>query len=368
MLADIALRHRDYAEPELYDPRGRYGDVRLDRGRPARGRHGARLGPGHQHDRRAGSAGRATCSTRSASAGETAPGRSPTSACSSRWSSGSSARSLLGPGAGAGAGVVATAGCAIARATWSSSTCSGSSPTRTAPGPTPRFAEILPTVESLVTAFGDAVTFTRFVAPEQPDRGVARLLRRVAVRAAAAGRAAVRARAASSGHRARPWTPPRSASGARSWPTGWATARRMVLCGGVDGLLRALHGGGRGRRGRRGAGGRRRLRGRVDRRATAPGARHARAVRAAGAGRQPAPCWRMTRAPGPRGRRAVRPGRGRRARHADRVDCRARRSWPATARWWTASTRRRPAIRSPPGLPAGHRHRRHRAGRAARRR
>jgi len=29
MLADIALRRRDYAEPDLYDPRGRYGDVRL---------------------------------------------------------------------------------------------------------------------------------------------------------------------------------------------------------------------------------------------------------------------------------------------------------------------------------------------------
>jgi len=28
MLADILLRHRDYAEPELYDRRGRYGDVR----------------------------------------------------------------------------------------------------------------------------------------------------------------------------------------------------------------------------------------------------------------------------------------------------------------------------------------------------
>jgi purine-cytosine permease-like protein len=28
MLADIALRHRDYAEAELYDRRGRYGDVR----------------------------------------------------------------------------------------------------------------------------------------------------------------------------------------------------------------------------------------------------------------------------------------------------------------------------------------------------
>src|SRR5450631_675081 len=29
MLADIMLRHKDYAEPELYDRRGRYGDVRL---------------------------------------------------------------------------------------------------------------------------------------------------------------------------------------------------------------------------------------------------------------------------------------------------------------------------------------------------
>ena len=28
MLADIALRRRDYAEPDLYDPAGRYGDVR----------------------------------------------------------------------------------------------------------------------------------------------------------------------------------------------------------------------------------------------------------------------------------------------------------------------------------------------------
>jgi nucleobase:cation symporter-1, NCS1 family len=29
MLADIASRRRDYAEPELFDPRGRYGDVKL---------------------------------------------------------------------------------------------------------------------------------------------------------------------------------------------------------------------------------------------------------------------------------------------------------------------------------------------------
>ena len=28
MLAEILLRHRDYAEADLYDPRGRYGDIR----------------------------------------------------------------------------------------------------------------------------------------------------------------------------------------------------------------------------------------------------------------------------------------------------------------------------------------------------
>jgi NCS1 family nucleobase:cation symporter-1 len=27
MIADLLLRHRDYADAELYDPRGRYGDV-----------------------------------------------------------------------------------------------------------------------------------------------------------------------------------------------------------------------------------------------------------------------------------------------------------------------------------------------------
>jgi purine-cytosine permease-like protein len=29
MLADIMLRHKDYSEPELYDRRGRYGDIRF---------------------------------------------------------------------------------------------------------------------------------------------------------------------------------------------------------------------------------------------------------------------------------------------------------------------------------------------------
>jgi nicotinamidase-related amidase len=34
---------------------------------------------------------------------------------------------------------------------------------------TPRFAEIVPRIQSLVTAFGDDVVFTRFVAPRQPE-------------------------------------------------------------------------------------------------------------------------------------------------------------------------------------------------------
>jgi nicotinamidase-related amidase len=34
---------------------------------------------------------------------------------------------------------------------------------------TPRFAEIVPRVQKLVTAFGDDVVFTRFVAPRQPE-------------------------------------------------------------------------------------------------------------------------------------------------------------------------------------------------------
>ncbi len=37
------------------------------------------------------------------------------------------------------------------------------------PWATPDFAAILPTVAELVTTYGDAVTFTRFVAPDQPS-------------------------------------------------------------------------------------------------------------------------------------------------------------------------------------------------------
>ena len=52
MLADIMLRHRDYAERELYEPARPLRRRPVDGGRPARGRHRAGLGPGHEHDRR----------------------------------------------------------------------------------------------------------------------------------------------------------------------------------------------------------------------------------------------------------------------------------------------------------------------------
>ncbi|MFJ9781818.1 cysteine hydrolase family protein [Amycolatopsis sp. NPDC101161] len=34
---------------------------------------------------------------------------------------------------------------------------------------TPRFAEVVPRIQRLVTAFGDDVVFTRFIAPERPE-------------------------------------------------------------------------------------------------------------------------------------------------------------------------------------------------------
>ena len=49
----------------------------------------------------------------------------------------------------------------------------------------PRFAEIVGPVRRLVHAFRPRVIFTRFVAPPRPGRGVAEVLRAVAVRAAA---------------------------------------------------------------------------------------------------------------------------------------------------------------------------------------
>ena len=48
MLADIALRRRDYAEPELFNPGGRYGDIRWIPVLTVIVATGNRLGPGHQ--------------------------------------------------------------------------------------------------------------------------------------------------------------------------------------------------------------------------------------------------------------------------------------------------------------------------------
>ena len=77
---------RDYDEPDLYDRRGRYGDVRLVAGRAAGRGHRARLGAGDQHLRRL--AGLAGLPARARWAAARGPGRSRTSACCSRWSIG----------------------------------------------------------------------------------------------------------------------------------------------------------------------------------------------------------------------------------------------------------------------------------------
>ena len=98
------------------------------------------------------------------------------------------------------------------------------------PWATPDFAAILPTVAGLVKRFGDAVTFTRFVAPERPAGAWRDYYAAVAVRPAAAGRAAVGRRAGARADPVRPWTPPRSRSGAPRSPTGVGDAT-MVLCG-----------------------------------------------------------------------------------------------------------------------------------------
>ena len=84
-LADMSLRRRDYADADLFNPRGRYGDVRWLGRRHPRARHRRSAGVwSPTRSASTGSTGRATCSSRSASAGARATGRSPTSACSSR--------------------------------------------------------------------------------------------------------------------------------------------------------------------------------------------------------------------------------------------------------------------------------------------
>ena len=95
------------------------------------------------------------------------------------------------------------------------------------------------------------VAFTRFVAPAEPVGRLARLLRAVAVRAAAAGRAALRRWCpAGAGRRPDRRRADVRQVGRRSWPRG---RRGDAGAGrGVHGLLRAVHRAGRGRR--RGAG------------------------------------------------------------------------------------------------------------------
>ena len=94
MIADLALRRRDYDEDALFDASGRYGAFDCDVDRHDGRRLGRRLGPGRQHvlrrrvlEQLAGLPARPA----RASAAATARGRTPTSACCSPWSSASSA-------------------------------------------------------------------------------------------------------------------------------------------------------------------------------------------------------------------------------------------------------------------------------------
>ena len=85
MVADVALRRGDYAEPELFDPSGRYGDVRVLPLALVAAGVGDRLGARDQQRRRLARLAGLPARARSGSAGRTARGRSPASASSPRW-------------------------------------------------------------------------------------------------------------------------------------------------------------------------------------------------------------------------------------------------------------------------------------------
>ena len=293
MLADIMLRRKDYAEPDLYDPRGRYGDVRLaplaiivvatvigwglvtNTNASWLTWQGYLLGP-------LGLGGK-TGAWAFANLGvlialvhrvRRRPGRS-----TSRRSGPRSPRPVLAP-----------------------ATATGDEPARRAclavidmqrvfaepgsPWLAPRFGEIVEPVRELVAAFRPDVVFTRFIAPaapagawrryyeawpfalQPPDAPIYELVDEFAAGAGPTLDATTFSK----------WGPELAPPGRR---------RRAAGAGrGDHRLLRAVHGGGRGRRGRRGPGRRRRVRGR-GRREPPPGAGHPPAVRPAGRGGQP---------------------------------------------------------------------------------
>ena len=131
MLADIALPSPRLRRGRPVRPTGRYGDIRW---LPIATLwwHRDRLGPGHQQSARAGSPGRATCSSRSGSAARRGLGRSPTWACCSPSSSPS--RSQL---VGRPADRRRSPGGESLMPCWRSSTCNGSSPNPRAAGRPP---------------------------------------------------------------------------------------------------------------------------------------------------------------------------------------------------------------------------------------
>ena len=239
MLADIALRRRDYAEADLYDPAGRYGDVR-----PfpiAVIVVGTVVGWGLVTNTAAelAEAGRATCSARSGWAARPAPGRSPTWACWSRWSLGFVVTLAFGrsavraqesaSGAGSTPGMTGSA----AAAGWRSSTCSGCSPSRAARGSRRGSPRSSARSRELVAAFrppghvhqvrrargarpgrGGGTTTQWPFALQPPDAPIYELVGDFAGRGPA-----------------RRWTRPRSASGARSWRGRVGDGGRLVLAG-----------------------------------------------------------------------------------------------------------------------------------------
>ena len=289
MLADIMLRHKDYSEPELYDPRGRYGDVRLaplaiivvatvvgwglvtNTYASWLTWQGYLLGPlglggksGAWAVRQPGRAGRAGPRVRRRLGARCGAGPVP----------GVPARA--GPGHGHGQ-LSKPAGCLAVIDMQRVFGEPGS------PWLAPRFAEIVKPVRRP----GGGVRPGRRVHPvhraRHPGGGLAALLRGVAVRASAAGRADLRAggrvrrgRRADRGRDHVQQVGP--GAGRPGRPRERAGAGR-----GVHRLLRAVHRGRRGRRGGRGPGRRRRVRGR-GRRQPPPGAGHPPAVRPAGRG------------------------------------------------------------------------------------
>ena len=227
-LADFVLRRRDYSDADLHDRRGRYGDVRAVPILLVVVGHRARLGPRHEHVRRAGVAQLAGLPARPVRArrpdravGLRQPRRArrpphrirrhaaahPLRRCDGRRRR----RTCSGHGGRAGARMTRTALVV--------STCSTCSPIPRAPGPRPATRARPPGVRRLLPSFAGVTVCTRFVAPAQPAGAWVPYYAAVAVRAAPGGRPDLVDRPRPRPGRAIPSSRRRrSASGARSSP------------------------------------------------------------------------------------------------------------------------------------------------------